>query len=318
MHEIYYPKKNLVIDESMMLWKGRLKFRQYVKGKRHKHGLKIYMLADQLGIACRIHLYGGSADNLVGGTNHVKKVVLHLLGNYKNMGHSLFIDNFYTSVALSGQLQAIEVYSTGTLNTRRKDIPEEIKTTKLKTGEAAIMHKNGLCIIVWKDKREIMALSNKYNAEYIETRNRRGQVKCKPNMIAQYTKHMKSVDHHDQMMAYYSCEHKSLIWASGPSGIHKVNTPRKRRVINRFAASFEINNKKKTTTIEHRKAKESEKRAKRVLVKKIKDHPLTMINKIPMMILNFSDIENRRNMKCLPQVELLVYLEQLVLIVIPT
>ncbi|CAK1583325.1 unnamed protein product [Parnassius mnemosyne] len=65
---------------------------------------------------------------------------------------------------------------------------------------------------VWKDKREIMALSNKYNAEFIETRNRRGQVKCKPNMIAQYTKHMKSVDHHDQMMAYYSCEHKSLIW----------------------------------------------------------------------------------------------------------
>lgn len=32
---IYYPAKELSIDESMMLWRGRLKFHQFIKGKRH-------------------------------------------------------------------------------------------------------------------------------------------------------------------------------------------------------------------------------------------------------------------------------------------
>lgn len=36
MFELYYPTKNVVIDESMMLWRGRLQFRQYMKGKKNK------------------------------------------------------------------------------------------------------------------------------------------------------------------------------------------------------------------------------------------------------------------------------------------
>ncbi|XP_065672177.1 piggyBac transposable element-derived protein 4-like [Hydra vulgaris] len=36
MGNIYCPNNNISIDESMMLWKGRLVFRQYVKNKRHK------------------------------------------------------------------------------------------------------------------------------------------------------------------------------------------------------------------------------------------------------------------------------------------
>ena len=36
MTEIYHPDRDLSIDELMMLWRGRLVFRQYIKNKRHK------------------------------------------------------------------------------------------------------------------------------------------------------------------------------------------------------------------------------------------------------------------------------------------
>ncbi|XP_065672174.1 piggyBac transposable element-derived protein 4-like [Hydra vulgaris] len=36
MGNIYCPNNNISIDESMMLWKGCLVFKQYVKNKRHK------------------------------------------------------------------------------------------------------------------------------------------------------------------------------------------------------------------------------------------------------------------------------------------
>lgn len=43
MTEIYSPGKELSLDESMVLWRGRLFFRQYILGKRHKYGIKLYI-----------------------------------------------------------------------------------------------------------------------------------------------------------------------------------------------------------------------------------------------------------------------------------
>ena len=39
MKKNYVPDKSLSIDESMMLWRGRLIFRQYIKNKKHKYGI---------------------------------------------------------------------------------------------------------------------------------------------------------------------------------------------------------------------------------------------------------------------------------------
>ena len=40
------PYKNLYIDETLTLWKGRLQFKQYVPLKRHNFGIKIFALCD--------------------------------------------------------------------------------------------------------------------------------------------------------------------------------------------------------------------------------------------------------------------------------
>lgn len=39
---LYYSEKELSLDEVMVLWRGHLQFRQYIKGKRHKYGVKLY------------------------------------------------------------------------------------------------------------------------------------------------------------------------------------------------------------------------------------------------------------------------------------
>ncbi|XP_050518489.1 piggyBac transposable element-derived protein 4-like, partial [Diabrotica virgifera virgifera] len=53
MDEIYYPGRELSLDESMILWRGRLVFRQYIKNKRHKFGIKLYMLTTPNGCILR-------------------------------------------------------------------------------------------------------------------------------------------------------------------------------------------------------------------------------------------------------------------------
>lgn len=41
-----YPFQNIVIDESLLLFKGRLLFRQYIPSKRHRFGVNFVVMVD--------------------------------------------------------------------------------------------------------------------------------------------------------------------------------------------------------------------------------------------------------------------------------
>lgn len=211
---VYYPLRELTIDESLILWKGRLFFRQYNKGKVHKYGIKLYILADANGIILKIHVYAGSQDVQVGGRNHTNKVVHLLMQKYIEKGHALYLDNFYTSVGLADELIGKNTYVTGTLRQNRIGNPSEIKMTKLKPGESCIVHNNKKIVITkWQDKREVTFISTEHKSYYQGTTSRRVRtIKYKPAVQIKYNKYMRAVDRHDQMLSYYCCEHKTLRW----------------------------------------------------------------------------------------------------------
>jgi hypothetical protein len=43
---IFTPFQNLFIDESLVLFKGRLMFKQFIPSKRHRFGIKVFVLCD--------------------------------------------------------------------------------------------------------------------------------------------------------------------------------------------------------------------------------------------------------------------------------
>jgi len=47
----------------MILWRGRLVFRQYIKNKRHKYGVKLYMLTEPTGLARKVLIYSGQGTD---------------------------------------------------------------------------------------------------------------------------------------------------------------------------------------------------------------------------------------------------------------
>ncbi|CAH1966167.1 unnamed protein product [Acanthoscelides obtectus] len=108
----------------MLLWRGLL-FRQYIKNKKHKYGIKFYLLTECDGTILKIQIYCGVFDDL-GGKGHAANVVLNLLDNYCNNGYSVYMDNFYNSVSLARQLLENKIFCTGTLRAGRKDTPKEI------------------------------------------------------------------------------------------------------------------------------------------------------------------------------------------------
>jgi hypothetical protein len=63
--ELYLPNKDISIDESLTLWKGRLSFKQYVPLKASKFGIKTYELCDSTtGYLWSFLVYTGKKTNL--------------------------------------------------------------------------------------------------------------------------------------------------------------------------------------------------------------------------------------------------------------
>lgn len=211
MDAVYYPCRELSLDEGMILWRGRLVFRQYIKGKRHKYGIKIYSLCEPHGLVVRFTIYTGSEGEL-SGKGHASKVVMHLMRGKLNEGHALFMDNYYNSFPLASSLLSKKTYCTGTLRLDRKHLPEEVKAAKPKKGETIARYSEGVMVGKWKDKRVVSYLSTQYENTMAISTNRRQVQREKPLPIVQYNAHMKGVNRNDQLMSYYPMEHKSLRW----------------------------------------------------------------------------------------------------------
>ncbi|XP_067136002.1 piggyBac transposable element-derived protein 4-like [Centruroides vittatus] len=126
MHQNYVPDKNMCIDESMMLWRGRLHFRQYIKNKKHKYGVKLYELCESDGIVMKISIYSGKSEGIDSNLGHTNDVVLHLLEDYLDKGYTVYMDNFYNSVALTKLLTTRKTYVCGTLQNNRKGNPRDV------------------------------------------------------------------------------------------------------------------------------------------------------------------------------------------------
>ncbi|KAK9703097.1 Transposase IS4 [Popillia japonica] len=149
-----------------------------------------------------------------GGKGHTEKVVMNLLGGMMDVGHSLYMDNYYNSYELAKQLAARKTHCTGTLRSNRKSFPKEVGSKKLKRGETIAKYANGIMIGKWKDKRDVVYISNEYKNDMVQIQNKRREIKSKPLPIINYNKYMTGVDRQDQLLAYYPCERKTIRWPS--------------------------------------------------------------------------------------------------------
>jgi hypothetical protein len=64
MRRIYVPRQHLSLDESLLAWRGRLKFRVYMgnAGKHCKYGIKYFELTTHDGLIVRIVMHTASQE----------------------------------------------------------------------------------------------------------------------------------------------------------------------------------------------------------------------------------------------------------------
>lgn len=102
--DIFIPGEEIVIDESLVPFRGRLLFRQYIPNKAHKYGIKLFKLCSNEGFTYALKVYSGKSSTGVREVGLAQNVCLELCQNLLGQGRTLYVDNFYTSYELAKDL----------------------------------------------------------------------------------------------------------------------------------------------------------------------------------------------------------------------
>ena len=108
---------DISIDESLLLWKGCLSWKQYIPKKRSRFGLKAFVLQDLLDMLGTIFctqvviLCSMETDS----DYHATKEVLTLMEDLLHEGHCVYINNWYTSIEVCNVLKNNTIDVIGTL-----------------------------------------------------------------------------------------------------------------------------------------------------------------------------------------------------------
>lgn len=95
----YRLNKHITIDETMVAHKGRLSYKQYMKAKLTKWGIKVWVLAESpSGYIYKFDVYLGKSTDEDAGTRLSHRVVHSLVDSISGVHHHLYMDNFYTDL----------------------------------------------------------------------------------------------------------------------------------------------------------------------------------------------------------------------------
>lgn len=213
--ESFYPFQDLAIDESLILWKGRLAFKQYIPSKRHRFGVKLFEICDvETGYVQGYIIYTGGSTSIERTDNLgiSGDIVATLMKNYLKKGHILYVDNWYSSPILFQYLFENNTGTCGTVRPNRKGMPIFGPVEK---GHCESAHTDELLALKWCDKRNVHMLTSVYTGNQKETGNKHfqtGEPIIKPECIIQYNNKMGAVDKVDMQVSFVECARKSLKW----------------------------------------------------------------------------------------------------------
>ena len=144
----------------MIPYKGRFTFKQCMKNKPTRWGIKIFVLSDTTNdYVYRLQIYTGKNLESAVDVGLCSRVLLDLMtGLYK---HHLYTDNYYTSPEAYLKLYDQGINCCGTVRTNRRGFPKELvkpKRDKTDRGYYDYLSNGPLLAAAWFDRRYVSTL----------------------------------------------------------------------------------------------------------------------------------------------------------------
>lgn len=134
--ELYVPYDNATVDESMIKFKGRLGFRQYLPAKPTKWGVKVWSLAESdTGYLHCFQVYTGREEGRQEkGLSY--RVVMDLCSHMFGSNLTVYMDNYYTSPELLRDLHLRGIMACGTVRSNHKRLTQGFTASQSSSEQA--------------------------------------------------------------------------------------------------------------------------------------------------------------------------------------
>jgi hypothetical protein len=154
--EVYYPQENVAIDESLIKFRGRLCYIQSNPQKRARFGIRIYKICESVSGYCLgfcICTGKKPAQAETQGILSRKAIVMELMEPYLQNGHTVFIDNWFTSPSLFLNLAEKKTNAVGTVRVDRKNMPQQFQVNKMGKGETKVVYSHKMMALQCMDRK---------------------------------------------------------------------------------------------------------------------------------------------------------------------
>lgn len=226
------PEEQNSIDEMMIPFKGKFsKLKQYIKGKPHPWGIKVWARTGSSGILCDFDVYQGNREgktkSVLGvGADVVLKLCQSLPPNVPGqpaLNYKVTADNFFTGMPLLMKLAEDGFHYTGTVRPNRlPGVKMETENVMKKKGrgcmDQCVEKESNIAAVRWYDTRSVTTLSTYMGATPTHTVRRYDKTQKKhvlvqrPAIIKAYNEHMGGVDLLDCFVAKHTYRMKSKRW----------------------------------------------------------------------------------------------------------
>ncbi|XP_013771429.1 piggyBac transposable element-derived protein 4-like [Pundamilia nyererei] len=205
---LFNPGRDICVDEQLVPFRGRCKFKQYIPTKPARYGLKIWAVCDvETSYAWRLQVYTGKAGDRAE-VNQGMRVALELTEGLQ--GNVVTCDNFFTSFALAEELLKRKVALVGTIRKNKPELPPRLLQTR---GRAVLLSAfaftltHTLVSYVSRRGKNVLLMSTKHRTPDVS-----GEGKRKPVIIQDYNRCKGGVDNLDKVVGTYSSRRKTNRW----------------------------------------------------------------------------------------------------------
>ncbi|XP_051515101.1 piggyBac transposable element-derived protein 3-like isoform X1 [Myxocyprinus asiaticus] len=221
------PEEHNSVDEMMIPFKGKFSgIKQYLRGKPHPWGFKLWVRRGISGMVCDFEVYQGSVNG------HRAKSELGLSGDVvmklastlpEGQNYKIFADNYFTCIPLVVQLLRRGIHYMGTarqvclLNCNLAD-EKSLKKSGRGSFDFRVEGNHNICAVKWFDNRAVTLVSSFAGPEPVQKIKRWDKATKtyieveRPYIVGTYNKFMGGLDLLDSFAAKYKYCIKSKRW----------------------------------------------------------------------------------------------------------
>lgn len=214
----YVVSEFVTVDEMLASFRGNCSFRQYIKSKPAKYGVKIFaMVCAKSFYTSNLEVYAGKqpdgpfkVDN--SGKSVVERIVEPISGSRRNVT----VDNWFCSIPLcESLLENHRLTLVGTLRKNKREIPPgfvEVKNRQV--GDSKFGFKSDSTMVSYKaNKNKVVILLSSMHSDAAVDTQEDSPTFGKPEIILFYNSSKGGVDTVDKYVTHYSVSRTTNRWS---------------------------------------------------------------------------------------------------------